>query len=285
MRTCWRSASQADPVIPENEFAQLQEVVDWILENGGVPYIAHTYWSGLRTEQWEACEGLLGLEVWNAGCELEIGRGDSSIHWDEALERGRGSATRSRPTTRIIPATTAASRGRGCAPPRRRRRRCSTRCAPAPSTARPGRRSTSVEVTRRRRHRAVQPGAERHALLRPRPRRARERGPARLSERRAGARARRRRPDHRRPARAPVAPAVRARRGARRRRPPRLDEPAVDSDAAARAARRAPLRPARRRRRDHRRGHRRGRHRRTGWRSRSSTRATSPARRRARRRS
>ena len=79
----------ADPVVPESEFAQLQEVVDWILANGGVPYIAHTYWSGLRTEQWEACDGLVGLEVWNAGCELEIGRGDSSLHWDEALERGR----------------------------------------------------------------------------------------------------------------------------------------------------------------------------------------------------
>jgi hypothetical protein len=80
---------QADPVIPENEFAQLQDVVDWILANGGVPYVAHTYWSGLRTDLWEGCEGLLGLEVWNSGCELEVGRGDSSIHWDEALERGR----------------------------------------------------------------------------------------------------------------------------------------------------------------------------------------------------
>jgi hypothetical protein len=80
---------QADPEIPASEFGQLQEVVDWILENGGVPYLAHTYWSGLRTEQWEQCEGLLGLEVWNSGCELEVGRGDSSIHWDEALERGR----------------------------------------------------------------------------------------------------------------------------------------------------------------------------------------------------
>ena len=80
---------QADPEIPEGEFGQLQEVVDWILANGGVPYIAHTYWSGLRTDQWENCEGLLGLEVWNSGCELEVGRGDSSTHWDEALERGR----------------------------------------------------------------------------------------------------------------------------------------------------------------------------------------------------
>ena len=27
--------------------------------------------------------------MWNAGCELEIGRGDSSLQWDEALERGK----------------------------------------------------------------------------------------------------------------------------------------------------------------------------------------------------
>jgi hypothetical protein len=80
---------EADPVVPDDEFAQLQDVVDWILENGGLPFLAHTYWSGLRTDQWEACEGLLGIEVWNSGCELEIGRGDSAVHWDEALERGR----------------------------------------------------------------------------------------------------------------------------------------------------------------------------------------------------
>jgi len=78
---------QADPDPPDS-FAPLQEVVDWIRSNNGLPYLAHTYWSGLRTEQWDACEGLLGIEVWNTGCELEIGRGDSSIHWDEALERG-----------------------------------------------------------------------------------------------------------------------------------------------------------------------------------------------------
>jgi hypothetical protein len=79
----------ADPVLPEGNFAPLQEVVDWISANGGVPYLAHTYWSGLRTEQWWDTRGLFGLEVWNSGCELELGRGDSSLHWDEALEHGR----------------------------------------------------------------------------------------------------------------------------------------------------------------------------------------------------
>jgi hypothetical protein len=80
---------EADPVAPAGDFEPLPDVVAWIEANGGLPYIAHTYWSGLRTEQWWDCPGLLGLEVWNSGCELELGRGDSSIHWDEALEHGR----------------------------------------------------------------------------------------------------------------------------------------------------------------------------------------------------
>jgi hypothetical protein len=79
---------ECDPE-PPDEFAPLPEVVSWIAANGGVPFLAHTYWSGLRTTDWEDCDGLVGLEVWNAGCELEIGRGDSSLHWDEALEAGR----------------------------------------------------------------------------------------------------------------------------------------------------------------------------------------------------
>ncbi len=80
---------EADPEIPELDFEPLEDVVAWIAGNGGVPFLAHTYWSGLRTEQWEECEGLVGIEVWNTGCELEVGRGCSSTHWDEALERGR----------------------------------------------------------------------------------------------------------------------------------------------------------------------------------------------------
>jgi hypothetical protein len=78
-----------DPVLPEDDLASLPETVAWVAEHGGVPYLAHTYWSGLRTDQFEACEGLVGIEVYNAGCELEVGRGDSALHWDEALERGR----------------------------------------------------------------------------------------------------------------------------------------------------------------------------------------------------
>jgi hypothetical protein len=77
-----------NPVLPQGEFAPLEDVVAWVTENGGVPFLAHTYWSGLRTEQWWDCEGLVAIEVWNTACELELGRGEASIHWDEALEHG-----------------------------------------------------------------------------------------------------------------------------------------------------------------------------------------------------
>lgn len=80
---------EVDPQLPEGEFAGLEETVAWVHGHGGVAYLAHTYWSGLRADQFEGCEGLVGIEVWNAGCELEVGRGDASLHWDEALERGR----------------------------------------------------------------------------------------------------------------------------------------------------------------------------------------------------
>lgn len=80
---------ESDPLDPLDAFPDLEETVAWVTANGGVPYLAHTYWSGLRTEEFESCPGLVGIEVWNSGCEVELGRGCSALHWDEALERGR----------------------------------------------------------------------------------------------------------------------------------------------------------------------------------------------------
>jgi hypothetical protein len=61
----------------------------WILEQGGVAYLAHPYWTGAAAGALDLPEGVGGLEVYNAGCELEVGRGLSSVHWDEVLESGR----------------------------------------------------------------------------------------------------------------------------------------------------------------------------------------------------
>jgi hypothetical protein len=79
----------ADPEPPAADFPGLEETVGWVREAAGIPFLAHTYWSGLRPEEFEDCGGLAGLEVFNAGCELEVGRGHAGLHWDEALERGR----------------------------------------------------------------------------------------------------------------------------------------------------------------------------------------------------
>ena len=37
----------------------------------------------------ELPDNVVGMEVYNAGCELETGRGLSVVHWDELLESGR----------------------------------------------------------------------------------------------------------------------------------------------------------------------------------------------------
>jgi hypothetical protein len=76
------------PERPSDGFPTLAETVAWITDKGGVPYLAHPYWSGLRAESFERCQGLVGVEVWNAGCELEVGRGLSAVHWDDALDAG-----------------------------------------------------------------------------------------------------------------------------------------------------------------------------------------------------
>lgn len=80
---------EADPERPLAEFPTLAETMRWVEEHGGVPYLAHPYWSGLRSHDLERCDGVAGLEVFNAGCELETGRGVSGVHWDEVLESGR----------------------------------------------------------------------------------------------------------------------------------------------------------------------------------------------------
>ncbi len=77
------------PERPAGEFPGLQETVSWTSAHGGVAYLAHPYWSGLRMSEVIGCEGIAGLEVYNAGCELEVGQGLAAVHWDEALAAGR----------------------------------------------------------------------------------------------------------------------------------------------------------------------------------------------------
>jgi len=71
------------------EYADLARTADWIEHHGGIAYLAHPYWTGVTPGTLELPANVAGIEVFNAGCELEIGRGLSAVHWDELVEAGR----------------------------------------------------------------------------------------------------------------------------------------------------------------------------------------------------
>jgi hypothetical protein len=71
------------------EHADLARTADWIEAHGGVAYLAHPYWTGVVPGTVELPANVSGIEVYNAGCDLEAGRGLEVVHWDELLARGR----------------------------------------------------------------------------------------------------------------------------------------------------------------------------------------------------
>jgi hypothetical protein len=71
------------------EHADLAAVAGWIEAHGGIAFLAHPYWTGVTPGTLELPDNVVGIEVFNAGCELEIGRGLAAVHWDELLESGR----------------------------------------------------------------------------------------------------------------------------------------------------------------------------------------------------
>jgi hypothetical protein len=80
---------ERDPTELEGERRDLAATAEWIVLAGGVAYLAHPYWTGATPGDLELPPSVTGIEVFNAGCELEVGRGLSSVHWDELLEDGR----------------------------------------------------------------------------------------------------------------------------------------------------------------------------------------------------
>ena len=70
-------------------FSDYPTAAAYIAGQGGVAYICHPYWSGLTPDIVLGADGVSGLEVFNAGCQRDSGRGDSSYLWDLALEAGK----------------------------------------------------------------------------------------------------------------------------------------------------------------------------------------------------
>jgi hypothetical protein len=66
----------------------LAEAAAAIRAAGGLAYVAHPWWSGHWTEEFDDFSGVSGIEVFNAGCEVEQGRGNSEAQWDAWLAAG-----------------------------------------------------------------------------------------------------------------------------------------------------------------------------------------------------
>ncbi|MCM8756973.1 MAG: CehA/McbA family metallohydrolase [Candidatus Omnitrophica bacterium] len=66
-----------------------QEIIDAINQEGGIPIMAHPYWSGITSGDLMALQGFSHLEIYNNVCQITKGKGFSSVHWDELLQSGR----------------------------------------------------------------------------------------------------------------------------------------------------------------------------------------------------
>lgn len=76
----------AMPRVPER--ATLLEAAAAVQAEGGLAFVAHPWWTGLRSDELGDLAGVTGIEVYNAGCEVEQGRGDSAQYWDALLSQG-----------------------------------------------------------------------------------------------------------------------------------------------------------------------------------------------------
>ena len=70
-------------------YPTLEETGAWIVARGGLAFLAHPYWTGVTPGTLELPTTSSGSRSTTPGCELEVGRGLSAVHWDELLESGR----------------------------------------------------------------------------------------------------------------------------------------------------------------------------------------------------
>ena len=66
-----------------------QQMINTVNFKKGIPIIAHPYWSGLTSSYILKLSGWFGIEIYNNTCERRWGKGSSTIHWDEILQKGR----------------------------------------------------------------------------------------------------------------------------------------------------------------------------------------------------
>ncbi len=65
-----------------------QKAIDAMNAAGAVVFYAHPYWLGHTLDDMLSVNGYAGMEVYNSGCELGIGKGYNDVHWQQLLEKG-----------------------------------------------------------------------------------------------------------------------------------------------------------------------------------------------------
>jgi len=67
---------------------RMQQVIDWVNEQGGLSTVNHPTWTGMSVERLLELQRFDSIEICNSGC---TGHGSeySITHWDELLRRGR----------------------------------------------------------------------------------------------------------------------------------------------------------------------------------------------------
>lgn len=64
-----------------------QQAIEWINDHGGAAVLAHPYWSGHTAADLVPWRGHIGIEAFNTTCQVGIGKGISTPHWDDLLNR------------------------------------------------------------------------------------------------------------------------------------------------------------------------------------------------------
>jgi hypothetical protein len=76
--------------VEDNEVVQkykkdsVQSLLNYIKDEG-FAIIAHPYWSKLTTQDLSNLTNYLGVEIYNTGCDVEVAKGFSTVHWDNLL--------------------------------------------------------------------------------------------------------------------------------------------------------------------------------------------------------
>lgn len=67
----------------------VQALLNFVDEEKSFAVVAHPYWSRLVHSDLTNIEGYIGIEAYNGGCDVEVAKGFSTVHWDNLLTQGK----------------------------------------------------------------------------------------------------------------------------------------------------------------------------------------------------